>query len=64
MRTMVVRVTDEELAKVHALAADLHEPVSVVIRRFVRDSYRARFGEAMPPTPTLKHGKPIKLAKK
>lgn len=64
MRTMVVRMTDEELAKLHALAGDLREPFSVLVRRWVRDSYRARFGEATPPDVKLRNGGAIKLSRK
>jgi len=53
---MVLRVDDEELAMAHALAEAEDEPVARLVRRFLRDAYRARFGNAKPPTPKLKHG--------
>lgn len=59
--SMVVKVTADDLAKVHALAGDAGETISVVVRGWLRSAYRARFGEAPPPTPKLKHdGKPKK----
>ena len=62
-RNMVLRCNDEELAMAHALAAAEDEPVARLVRRFIRDAYRARWGNAAPPTPTLKHGSPIKAVK-
>jgi len=58
---MVIRVTATELAQVHALAGDVREPIAVVVRRWIRDGYRTRFGDAKPPAPTLKHGGRLKL---
>lgn len=63
MRSLVVKVNDEELAKLHALANDVREPISVIVRRWLRDSYRARFGDAVPPDVELKHGGRLSVSK-
>lgn len=52
---MVARVSAEELAMVHAVAADRDESISQMIRKFIRESYRTRFGDKTPPKPKLKH---------
>lgn len=52
---MVARVSAEELAMVHAIASDRDETISQMIRKFIRESYRLRFGEKAPPRPKLKH---------
>jgi hypothetical protein len=52
---MVVRVTEVELARVHAVARDRGEAIAVVFRRWLNDTYHARFGAAEPPKPKLKH---------
>jgi hypothetical protein len=53
---MVVRVSETELARVHALADDRGEAIAVIFRRWLNDTYHARFGSAEPPKPKLKHG--------
>jgi len=58
---LVVRLTAIEMAQVHAIADELREPIAVVVRRWIRESYRNRFGEAVPKAPTLKHGGRLKL---
>ena len=55
-RNMVLRISDEELAMAHALAEAQDEPISRIVRRFIGDAYRAKFGTKTPPTPKLKHG--------
>ena len=42
------RISEEERAKLQALADDEREPVSVVLRRWIRQRYEARFGDAKP----------------
>lgn len=56
-RNLVVNVSDEELAKVHAVAHAEDRSISAVIRGFIRDAYATRFGEIAPPKPRLKHEK-------
>ncbi len=58
---LVVRLTAIEMAQIHALADEVREPIAVVIRRFIRETYRNRFGDAVPKAPTLKHGGKLKL---
>ena len=53
---MVVKVDDGELAKAHALAQAGDEPISFMVRRWIEERYSARFGDAVPPVPKLKHG--------
>ena len=52
---MVVRVSHEEIARVHRLAKDVGEPIAVLFRRWLNDTYRARWGNEPAPEPTLKH---------
>ena len=54
-RSMVVKVDDGELAKAHALAQAGDEPISFMVRRWIEERYSARFGDAVPPVPKLKH---------
>jgi len=58
---LVVRLTAIEMAQVHAIADEFREPIAVVVRRWIREHYRNRFGEATPKAPTLKHGGRLKL---
>jgi hypothetical protein len=58
---MVIQLTPIELAKVHQLAGDLREPIAVLVRRWIRDAYQNRFGEAKPVSPNLKHGGRLRL---
>jgi hypothetical protein len=51
---LVIRVDRDELAMAHALADDRDEPIARMLRRFIRDSYQARFGSGKPPEPRLK----------
>ncbi len=54
-RNLVVRVDDQELAMLHAVANDRDEPIARVVRKFIRDAYGAKFGDAVPAPATLKH---------
>jgi hypothetical protein len=56
---MVVRVDDDELARAHALAEAGDEPIATMFRRWIKERYVVRFGEAAPPVPKLKHGAKI-----
>lgn len=57
VRNLVLRVSDDELAMAHAVAADRDETIARVVRRFIRDAYVERFGVTVPPKPKLKHSK-------
>lgn len=48
-RNLAVRLDDVTLDMVHALAAAEDVPVSQLIRTFIRDAYRKRFGGSTPP---------------
>lgn len=56
-KNLVLRVADEELAMVHALADDRDESIARIVRRFIRDAYVERFGLKKPPAPKLKHAR-------
>ncbi len=50
-RVFQLRVTDEELAMMRALADDRGLTASDVVRLFVREAYRERFGDKKPKKP-------------
>jgi hypothetical protein len=60
---MVIQLTAIELAKVHQLAGDHREPIAVLVRRWIRDSYQNRFGDTKPEAPRLKGGRILNLSK-
>ena len=62
-RNMVVRVSDDELLKVKALADDRGESIAAVFRRWLLDAYAARWGEKPPPAATTKFGATISPSK-
>jgi hypothetical protein len=43
-----VRVTEEERAKLHALADANDEPAAMTVRRWIRTFYAQAFGEVSP----------------
>lgn len=43
-RNLKLLVSDAELARIRRLAAEDGEPVSVMLRRWVNEAYRSRFG--------------------
>ena len=49
-----VRVTEEERAKLHALAADRDLSASTLIRHMLKEAYAARFGTTPPPASSRK----------
>lgn len=57
VHNMVVRVSHEEIARVHRLAGDAGEPIAVLFRRWLNEAYRARWGSEPAPEPSLKHAK-------
>jgi hypothetical protein len=60
---MNVRITEEERAKLHALAEDRDLSASTLVRHMVREAYAQRFGAAPPPlvatetAPTARKGR-------
>ncbi len=44
-----VRMTEEERAKLHAIADDRDLSASTLLRHYIREAYAARFGAAPPP---------------
>ncbi len=58
---MVVRLPAETLCQLHRLADDIKEPISILVRRWIREAYRARWGESTPPDITTRHGKKIRV---
>ena len=59
-RSLVIKVDDTELAKLHALAADGDEHVARMLRRWLGERYVARFGDAPPPASRTKFGDAVK----
>lgn len=53
-RTLTVKMSDEELAKAHAVAEAGDESIGRYLRRVVANDYERRFGQATPPKPKLK----------
>jgi hypothetical protein len=51
---LVIPVSPDELAQIHALAEDGDEPATHLVRRMLKAEYRRRFGDAAPPPLTLK----------
>jgi len=49
-RNLNLRVSSQELEKLHALAADRDLSASTLIRHMLREAYAARFGSAPPPS--------------
>ena len=45
--TLNLRVSDGEHEMAHRLAKDEDMPVSMMLRRWIRQRYEARFGEAL-----------------
>ncbi len=56
-RTLTVKMTDAELARLHALAVAGDESIGRLVRRWVASEYAARFGDAPPPKATLRPGR-------
>lgn len=49
---LVVRVDDEEIAMLRAIADARDEPMTMVVRKLVRDAYVERFGIGVKPVKT------------
>jgi len=56
-RNLVVKIAEDEMAKLHAIADANDEPVARTVRRWIDLNYRAQFGEATPPKMKLKHAR-------
>lgn len=54
--TLSVRLSPEEIAKAHALADADDASIGQVVRRWIRETYAAKFGDAPPPTVILRPG--------
>ncbi len=59
---MTIRLDDTELAMMHALAERGDEPISFMLRRWVRDHWQATFGDASPPATRTKFGDVVRPA--
>jgi hypothetical protein len=46
-RNLVVRVAEDELAMMHAIAEEERETAATLIRRWIRQHHTARFGEVV-----------------
>lgn len=62
-RTLTIKMSDDELARAHAVADANDESIGRWLRRVVAHDYERRFGEAPPPPITLRPG-PRPRAKK
>lgn len=56
-RSLVVRVTDDEMNMIHQLAADTEDSIGKVVRKMIREAWIERHGMSKPPPAKLKHGK-------
>jgi len=56
-RTLVAKITDEQMNMLHRIADDGDEPLARVVRRLIQTAYVERYGLEKPPKATLKHGK-------
>jgi hypothetical protein len=60
-KTLTVKMTKEELLKVHALADAGDETVGRLVRKFITTQYERQFGSApIPPHIKLGKGRPKK----
>jgi hypothetical protein len=62
-RSLVIRLDDTELAKIHALAGAGDEPISFMVRRWLAERYTARLGDCPPPVARTKFGDVIEPGK-
>jgi hypothetical protein len=53
-KSTTVQLSDDEIAKLHALADSQDASVADIVRGLVVASYARRFGDAPPPEPKLK----------
>lgn len=59
-RSLVIKVDDNELAALHAMAGAEDVPISAMVRKWLSERYTARFGDATPPATVTKFGDAIK----
>lgn len=59
-RTLSIRLDDSELATLHALAEHEDMPIGAMLRRWAKERWSARFGDAAPPATRTKFGDAIK----
>jgi hypothetical protein len=52
---LVVRMANDEMHKLHAIAEANDESIARLVRRLVDDAYRTQFGDAKPPKAKLKN---------
>ena len=53
-RNLVVRLSEEEIFKLHALADDADSSISDLVRNFLTSAFFAKWGAAPPPKAKLK----------
>ncbi len=59
-RTLSIRLDDSELARLHHLAEEEDVAIGAMVRRWLADHWRARFGDAPPPATKTKFGDAIR----
>lgn len=62
-RTLTIKMSDDELAKAHAVAEAGDESIGRYLRRVVEHDYERRFGQAPPPPPRHPKGRPRREGK-
>ena len=55
-RSLVVKITEQEMDMVHALAAETEDSLGKVVRKWIREAWVAKHGLEKPPRAKLKHG--------
>lgn len=55
---LVLRVSDEELKKLKALAEMGGEPMAPLVRRWIRSNYEREFGDSKPTTAKKRKRRP------
>ena len=53
-RNLVVRLSEEEICQLHALADDADSSIADLVRNFVRSAFFAKWGSAEAPKAKLK----------
>lgn len=59
-RTLSIRLDDAELARFHHLAEQEDMAIGAMVRRWLSDHWRAKFGDAAPPPAVTKFGDAIR----
>ncbi len=55
--SMVIRVSHEELARLHRIANAQDREIARVVRSWIKTTYEDKWGTEAPPAPKLKHTK-------